>query len=100
MSKKGSLSVLPNTDELAEALLDLAVPHQDIDEAVRLTPRVSGDAQALRFLEEAVADLVQDMGGIRRGIDVPVPPARRERSRAFSPVRVRRRVAVPARPPP
>ncbi|MCQ9136068.1 acyltransferase domain-containing protein, partial [Streptomyces hilarionis] len=57
--------MLPNTDELAEVLLDLAVPHQDIEEAVRLGRHVTNDPETLRILEKAVTDLVQDMGRIR-----------------------------------
>ncbi|MGW2614498.1 acyltransferase domain-containing protein [Streptomyces sp. NPDC001500] len=64
--------MLPNTDELAEVLLDLAVPHQDIEEAVRLSRRVKSDPETLRILEKAVTDLVQDMGRIR-GTTAAVP---------------------------
>ncbi|WP_425247814.1 acyltransferase domain-containing protein [Streptomyces sp. NEAU-NA10] len=66
--------MLPDRDELAEVLLDLGVPHQDIDEPVRLSHRVVGDPETLRFLEEAVAGLVEGMGGIRGTVDVPDLP--------------------------
>ncbi|MFI7497129.1 acyltransferase domain-containing protein [Streptomyces sp. NPDC049687] len=61
----------PDADEPAEAFLDLGVPHQDIDEAVRLRRRFAGDAETLRALEEAVGKLVDGMGGIRCGTDFP-----------------------------
>ncbi|MGQ4328333.1 acyltransferase domain-containing protein [Streptomyces hayashii] len=67
--------MLPNTDELAEVLLDLAVPHQDIDEAVRLSRHITNDTETLRTLDKAVTDLVQDMGRIRRTtLDIPALP--------------------------
>ncbi|MER5719911.1 acyltransferase domain-containing protein [Streptomyces sp. NPDC002132] len=66
--------MLPETDELAEVLLDLGVPHQDIDEPVRLSRRVTGDAEIRAFLEKAVAELVEDMGEVRGGADVPGLP--------------------------
>ena len=67
--------MLPHADELAEVLLDLAVPHEDIDEAVRLSRRLRDDPEALRFLEGTVADVVAGMGTIRdKTPDIPVLP--------------------------
>ncbi|WP_108999994.1 acyltransferase domain-containing protein [Streptomyces rishiriensis] len=67
--------MLPNTDELAEVLLDLAVPHQDLGEAVRLSRHVTRDAESLRILDKAVTELVQDMGRIRgTTVDIPALP--------------------------
>ncbi|MFI6036910.1 acyltransferase domain-containing protein [Streptomyces sp. NPDC051315] len=66
--------MLPDRDELAEVLLDLGVPHQDIDEPVRLSRHVAGDPHTRRFLEETVADLVDGMGEIRGTVDIPQPP--------------------------
>jgi hypothetical protein len=63
--------VLPDADELAEVLLDLAVPHEDIDELVRMGRRVMDDPELLRFLEASVETLVRDMGEIRGTVDVP-----------------------------
>jgi hypothetical protein len=63
--------VLPDADRLADVLIDLGVPHQDIDESVRLSRRVRGDKEALRILEGAVADLVEGIGEIRGIVDVP-----------------------------
>ncbi|MFF2216316.1 acyltransferase domain-containing protein [Streptomyces antibioticus] len=67
--------MLPDADELAEVLLDLAVPHEDIDEAVRLSRHLRRDAGALRFLEEAAADLVEGIGSVReKAADIPPLP--------------------------
>jgi hypothetical protein len=56
--------VLPETDELAEVLLDLAVPHEDIDELIALRRTLTADAGALRLLEECTGELVRDIGEI------------------------------------
>jgi hypothetical protein len=80
--------VLPDRDELAEVLLDLGVPHQDIDEPVRLIRRVVGDPEALRFLEEAVAGLVEGMGEIRGTVDIPELPGASEALARFFPLYV------------
>jgi hypothetical protein len=56
--------VLPDADALPEILLDLAVPHEDIDTLVRGHRTVTADASALRLLQECVEDLVRDMGEI------------------------------------
>ncbi|KUN86776.1 acyltransferase domain-containing protein [Streptomyces griseoruber] len=55
--------MLPEADELAEALLDLGVPYEDIDEAVRLSRRLPDDTEALRLLEETVRELVPETAG-------------------------------------
>jgi hypothetical protein len=78
--------VLPDRDELAEVLLDLGVPHQDIDEPVRLSRRVAGDPEVLRFLEETVAALVEGMGEIRGTVDVPALPVASEALERFFPL--------------
>ncbi|MEU6377920.1 acyltransferase domain-containing protein [Streptomyces sp. NPDC046909] len=56
--------MLPDADELAEVLLDLAVPHEDINELIGLLPTLTADTGAMRLLEECVAELVRDMGKI------------------------------------
>lgn len=66
--------MLPEPDEPAGALLDLAVPHEDIDTAVRLGRRVTDDPRALACLERSVALLVQDMGEVRAPVDLPAYP--------------------------
>ncbi|MGW0330728.1 acyltransferase domain-containing protein [Streptomyces sp. NPDC003011] len=63
--------MLPDADELAEVLLDLAVPHEDIDALVRMGRRVTDDPELLRFLEASVEELVRDMGEIRGTVDLP-----------------------------
>lgn len=63
--------MLPDADELAEVLLDLAVPHGDITELVRMGRRVMFDPELLRFLEMSVEELVRDMGEINSAVDLP-----------------------------
>ncbi|MFI5676012.1 acyltransferase domain-containing protein [Streptomyces cellulosae] len=63
--------MLPDADELAEVLLDLAVPHEDISELVRMGRRVTDDPELLRFLEASVEELVRDMGEVGAGVDLP-----------------------------
>ncbi|MFF8967957.1 acyltransferase domain-containing protein [Streptomyces sp. NPDC014995] len=80
--------MLPDRDELAEVLLDLGVPHQDIDEPVRLSRQVVGDPDALGFLEKSVADLVDGMGEIRGMVDIPQLPGASEALARFFPLYV------------
>ncbi|PWI19046.1 acyltransferase [Streptomyces sp. Act143] len=54
--------MLPETDDLAEALLDLAVPHEDIDELVRMRRRVTDDPETRSLLEASAEQLVRGMG--------------------------------------
>ncbi|MDN3020965.1 acyltransferase domain-containing protein [Streptomyces sp. S.PB5] len=56
--------MIPDADELAEVLLDLAVPHEDIDELIALRRALTADAGAMRLLEECAGELVRDMGQI------------------------------------
>lgn len=74
--------MLPNTDELPEILLDLAVPHEDINELIGLLPKLTADAGAMRLLAECVEGLVRDIGeivdygdGLRLGERVTEAPA-------------------------
>ncbi|MEU3728766.1 acyltransferase domain-containing protein [Streptomyces sp. NPDC033538] len=63
--------VLPDADDLPEVLLDLAVPHEDINALVRLSGAVTHDAGVTRLLEECVRELVRDLGevtGDREGV--------------------------------
>ncbi|MEU0739652.1 acyltransferase domain-containing protein [Streptomyces sp. NPDC006134] len=55
--------MLPDADELPEILLDLAVPHEDIDVLVGLRRVLTGDGGAMRLLGECVEELVRDIGG-------------------------------------
>ncbi|MEU3276299.1 acyltransferase domain-containing protein [Streptomyces antibioticus] len=67
--------MLPDAYELAEVLIDLAVPHEDIDEAVRLSRHLRRDTEALRFLGEAAAGLVEGIGSVReKAADIPPLP--------------------------
>ncbi|GHI08503.1 acyltransferase [Streptomyces cellostaticus] len=52
--------MLPDADDLPEALLDLAVPHEDINELVALRRTVTGDPGTLRLLEGCVEELLRD----------------------------------------
>lgn len=63
--------VLPDADELAEVLLDLAVPHEDINALVRMGRRVTDDPELLRFLEASVDELVHGMGEVGGAVDLP-----------------------------
>ncbi|WP_327694165.1 acyltransferase domain-containing protein [Streptomyces sp. NBC_00459] len=56
--------MLPDADDLPETLLDLAVPHEDINELVALRRLLTSDSDAMRLLEECVEGLVRDMGEI------------------------------------
>ncbi|GAA3892157.1 hypothetical protein GCM10023084_51120 [Streptomyces lacrimifluminis] len=56
--------MLPDADDLPEILLDLAVPHEDINELVALHRLLTRDFGAMRLLEECVEGLVRDMGEI------------------------------------
>ncbi|MFI2005664.1 acyltransferase domain-containing protein [Streptomyces jumonjinensis] len=62
---------LPVAEDLAGALLDLAVPHEDIAELLRLRGRISADTGLRRTLESAAVDLVRDMGRIGGGPELP-----------------------------
>ena len=63
--------MLPDADELAEVLLDLAVPHEDINQLVRMSRRVTDDPELLRVLEASVDELVRGMGEIGGAVDLP-----------------------------
>ncbi|MFI9805319.1 acyltransferase domain-containing protein [Streptomyces sp. NPDC052301] len=55
--------MLPDADDLPEVLLDLAVPHEDVNELVALRGGVTGDPGALRLLEECVEALFRGPEG-------------------------------------
>ncbi|WP_037668681.1 acyltransferase domain-containing protein [Streptomyces griseus] len=63
--------MLPDADELAEVLVDLAVPHEDINDVIRMSRRVTDDPELLHALKQAVGELVGDMGEIRGTVDLP-----------------------------
>ncbi|MET9389255.1 acyltransferase domain-containing protein [Streptomyces sp. NPDC006624] len=62
--------MLPDADALPEILLDLAVPHEDINDVVAARRTLTADAGAMALLEECVEDLVQDLG--EAGVAVPL----------------------------
>jgi hypothetical protein len=62
--------MLPDTDTLPEILLDLAVPHEDINDLVALRRTLAADAGAMRLLGECVEELVRDIGEV--GVEVPL----------------------------
>ncbi|MCH0562735.1 MULTISPECIES: acyltransferase domain-containing protein [unclassified Streptomyces] len=63
--------MLWDTDELAATLCDLSVPHEDIDDIVRMSRRVVDDPELRAAAERRLAVLVQDIGEIRGGADLP-----------------------------
>ena len=63
--------MLPDADGLAEVLVDLAVPHEDINEVVRMGRRVTDDPELRHVLEASVEELVRDLGEIRGGVELP-----------------------------
>ncbi|MER6709523.1 acyltransferase domain-containing protein [Streptomyces sp. NPDC000877] len=60
--------MLPDADALPEVLLDLAVPHEDINDLVALRRTLTADAGAVRLLAECVEELVRDIG--ETGVEV------------------------------
>lgn len=63
--------MLPDADELAELLVDLAVAHEDVGDLVRMGRRVMDDPELRRFLEHSVDELVRDMGEIGEPVVLP-----------------------------
>ncbi|MFE5888609.1 acyltransferase domain-containing protein [Streptomyces sp. NPDC056462] len=63
--------MLPDTDELAESLLDLGVPHEDINDLVRMGRRVTDDPELRQFLERSVDELVRGIGEVGGPVDLP-----------------------------
>ncbi|QOV39044.1 DUF5596 domain-containing protein [Streptomyces ferrugineus] len=63
--------MLPDTDELAEVLLDLSVPHEDVNDLVRMGRRVTDDPELRQFLQRSVDELVRGMGEVGGAVDLP-----------------------------
>jgi hypothetical protein len=63
--------LLPDADDLPELLLDLAVPHEDINELVAGRRRLAGDPGALRLVRECVQELFRgpEAAGHPPGLD-------------------------------
>ncbi|MFI9649761.1 acyltransferase domain-containing protein [Streptomyces sp. NPDC052040] len=70
----GETGVLPGADELPEILLDLAVPHEDINEVVALRVRLGRDPDAMTLLARCVTRFVRDMGEIGKACEPPLLP--------------------------
>ncbi|MFK8908722.1 acyltransferase domain-containing protein [Streptomyces sp. YS-3] len=67
-------ALLPVGDELPEMLLDLAVPHEDINELVGIARRVVDDPEARGLLAESVRALVREIGSVGHQPDPPPVP--------------------------
>lgn len=67
-------ALLPVGDELPEVLLDLAVPHEDINELVGTARRLVRDPEVGGLLEESVRALVRDIGGVGFQPEMPEVP--------------------------
>ncbi|GAA3131104.1 acyltransferase domain-containing protein [Streptomyces rectiviolaceus] len=67
-------AVLPSADELPDVLLDLAVPHEDINDLVALRRRLVGDPEARWLLDRSLAGTVRDMGKPGAGPQYPALP--------------------------
>ncbi|MFD3512293.1 acyltransferase domain-containing protein [Streptomyces sp. NPDC058657] len=68
-------AVLPTADELPAVLLDLAVPHEDINPLAALLARVADDPQWGLLREQCVRGLMQDIGIPGGGVRIPQLPA-------------------------
>lgn len=65
---------LPGADELPGVLLDLSVPHEDINGLVALRARLARDEEAMTLLSRCVARFLRDMGEIGKGWEPPLFP--------------------------
>lgn len=68
-------AVLPDGDELPDVLLDLSVPHEDVNELVAWRARLGEDTEAMTLLARCVARFVRDMGEMGKGWEPPPFPA-------------------------
>ncbi|MBQ0849812.1 MULTISPECIES: acyltransferase domain-containing protein [Streptomyces] len=67
-------AVLPDAIELPDVLLDLAVPHECVNELVALRARLAADPEASTLLGLCVDRFVRDMGKIGGGWEPPAFP--------------------------
>ncbi|MGW6026097.1 acyltransferase domain-containing protein [Streptomyces sp. NPDC055099] len=67
--------MLPTADELPDVLLDLAVPHEDINDLVALRGRLMGDPEARWLLDRSVDAMVREMGKVGDDPQYPALPA-------------------------
>ncbi|MFF1282087.1 acyltransferase domain-containing protein [Streptomyces sp. NPDC058299] len=65
--------MLPDADDLPELLLDLAVPHEDINELVARRRRVTADPGTLRLLTDCVEELLREPWDTGRTPDLAEP---------------------------
>jgi GNAT-like C-terminal domain/N-acyltransferase N-terminal domain len=66
--------VLPAAEELPAVLLDLAVPHEDVNGIVALRDTVAGDRELWWLLERCVRVLARETGVVGRGVRPPYLP--------------------------
>nr|WP_229897881.1 acyltransferase domain-containing protein [Streptomyces finlayi] len=74
MEGVGAAVELPEADGLPEVLLDLTVPHEDINPLVAVRRTTTEDPGWRWLLERCVQGLVRDMGVPGRGVKLPVLP--------------------------
>jgi hypothetical protein len=67
--------ILPGPEELAATLVELAVPHEDVDELVALLGPLRRDPQLWWVLERSVHALVRTMGEVDAPVQLPPLPA-------------------------
>ncbi|MGH3488393.1 MAG: acyltransferase domain-containing protein, partial [Actinopolymorphaceae bacterium] len=65
---------LPAEDDLPPVLLDLAVPHEDIDELIALRTVLLTDPDLRWLLTSCTSALVQGVGSIDQQLDLPLLP--------------------------
>ncbi|MET9497539.1 acyltransferase domain-containing protein [Streptomyces sp. NPDC006552] len=66
---------LPGALDLPDVLLDLAVPHEDVNELVRLGARLLASPELRALLERAVSGVLWRAGEPGRGTGLPLFPA-------------------------
>ncbi|MFG3285940.1 acyltransferase domain-containing protein [Streptomyces sp. NPDC048111] len=79
---------MPLLDGLPETLLDLAVPHEDINDLTSLSARVRADPELSELLERSARILVQDIGAVGLHPELPAPPDGPDALRRWFPVLV------------
>ncbi|GAA3138967.1 acyltransferase domain-containing protein [Streptomyces rameus] len=77
--------MLPDADDLPELLLDLAVPHEDINALVAQRRRVTGDPDTLGLLADCVEEVFREPGDTGRtpGLDTLLASAPAELADLF-----------------
>lgn len=65
---------VPPAADLPPVLVDLAVPHEDINEIVSLRDRMARDDELRWLLERSAGRLVREMGTIGQHLELPVLP--------------------------